>query len=193
MLKEMKIRIAIPAFCAALLLGTAVTAGAQNAGVYAYPNGGQSAEQQKRDYAECTQWATTQTGFDPARNRPPQTTSYSTRSSSSGGGALFDYGSGEIGQGGVAGDAARGAATGALLGAIAGDAGAGAAWGAAGGAIFGGMKRSNRQYEEDQWRRQQQAQAQQQQAQAQQQYQYMLSAYQRAYGACMTARNYRVQ
>jgi hypothetical protein len=183
----------LAAFGAAFALGAALTAGAQQAGVYAYPGAGQSAEQQRRDYAECTRWATEQTGFDPARMPPPQMSSYSSRSGSSGSGGLFDYGSGEVGQGGMAGDAARGAATGAMLGAIAGNAGAGAAWGAAGGAIFGGMKRQNRQYEEEQWRRQQQAEAQQQLQVQQQQYQYALSAYQRAYAACMTSRNYRVQ
>ena len=165
---------------------------AQQSGVYAYPGAGQTAEQQKGDDAACRQWATEQTGFDPRRNAPPEAMGQSYGSSSSSGG-LFAYGSGEAGQGGVVGDSARGAATGAMLGAIAGNAGAGAAYGALGGAVFGGMKRSSRQAEEQRYRQQQQAQLQQQQAQMQHQYQLELQGYRQAWGACMSSRNYRVQ
>lgn len=35
--------------------------------LFAYPKGGQSAEQQARDRQECQQWATSQTGVDPAK------------------------------------------------------------------------------------------------------------------------------
>ncbi len=42
------------------------------------------------------------------------------------------------------GNAARGAAGGAIIGGIAGDAGKGAAAGAVGGALFGGMRRRRR-------------------------------------------------
>ena len=41
--------------------------------VYAYPQRGQTAEQQDRDHYECSIWATQQTGFDPsAPGVPPQ-------------------------------------------------------------------------------------------------------------------------
>jgi hypothetical protein len=43
-----------------------------NVMVYAYPQQGQSAEQQDRDHYECSIWATRQTGFSPsAPNVPP--------------------------------------------------------------------------------------------------------------------------
>jgi len=55
------------------------------------------------------------------------------------------------------------------------------------------MKRSSRQAEEERWRQQQQAQAQQQLQAQQQQYQFAMTNYQKAWGACMSSRNYRVQ
>jgi hypothetical protein len=43
-----------------------------NVTVYAYPQQGQTAEQQDRDRYECSTWATQQTGFNPsAPNVPP--------------------------------------------------------------------------------------------------------------------------
>ena len=46
------------------LLVSAPIASAQQ--LLIYPAGGQSAEQQTTDEAECRVWATRQTGFDPA-------------------------------------------------------------------------------------------------------------------------------
>jgi OmpA family protein len=94
------------------------------ADVYVYPDRGQSAERQSRDRAECRQWATAQTGFDPATAQasPP---SAPTTSPLRGAG--------------------RGAAIGAIGGAIGGNAGAGAAAGAAAGALFGGMRRAGQE------------------------------------------------
>ncbi len=44
-----------------------------NTTVYAYPENGQSADQQSRDRYECSVWAVHQTGFDPsAPNVPPE-------------------------------------------------------------------------------------------------------------------------
>jgi hypothetical protein len=178
------------AAASALLCGALATpAQAQTSGVFAYPDKGQSVPQQQKDQMECHNWAVGQTGFDPTQSRPPQGVAYQSPPPSSGRG----FGSGETGQGGVVGDSARGAATGAVLGAIAGDAGKGAAWGAVGGAVFGGMKRNSRHAEEQRWQQQQQAQAQQQLQAQQQQYQFAMQNYQRAWGACMTSRNYRVQ
>ena len=157
---------------------------------FAYPTAGQSTEQQQKDQVQCRQWAVDQTGVDPRQLQPPSPPAnyYSSSSGSSQG-----FGSGEVGQGGVVADGARGAATGALLGAIAGDAGKGAAYGALGGAVFGGVKRTNRKNEEARWQQQQQQQMQQQYQWQQQQYQQAMSGFQRAYGACMSSRNYRVQ
>jgi hypothetical protein len=173
---------------------SASIAGAQQGGVYAYPNAGQSVDMQKKDHADCSRWAVEQTGFDPARARAPQQqNAYYGGSSSSPQGGLFAYGSGDVGQGGMVADGARGAASGAMIGAIAGDAGKGAAIGAAAGALFGGVKRSNRKYEEQQWQQQQAQQAQQQYQAQMQQYRQAEFAYHRAYGACMSSRNYQVQ
>lgn len=174
---------------ATLCVGASAPAIAQQSGLFAYPDKGQSTKQQQKDQSECHGWAVGQTGFDPTQSRPPQSAAYQAPPPSSGRG----FGSGETGQGGVAGDAARGAATGAILGAIAGDAGKGAAWGAVGGSVFGGMRRNSRHAEEQRWHQQQQAQAQQQLQAQQQQYQFALQNYQRAWGTCMTSRGYRVQ
>lgn len=56
-------------FCALTLL-LAMPAVAQT---YVYPAKGQSAEQQKKDEAECYTWAVGQTGFDPAKPPPAAT------------------------------------------------------------------------------------------------------------------------
>ena len=159
------------------------------AGVYAYPNAGQSEEQVQKDTYYCHNWAVSQTGFDPTRNyAPPPSYSSSPPPGSSG-----YFGSGETGQGGVARDAAGGAALGAIGGAIAGNAGKGAAIGALAGGLFGGAKRSNRKYEEQRWHEQQAYQQSQQQAAYQQQINAMSGNYRQAYGVCMSSRNYAVQ
>ncbi len=81
-------------------------------------------------------------------------------------------------KGGALRGGAKGAAAGAAIGAIAGDAGKGAAIGAAAGGIGGAAKRH----------RQQQEQAVQAQAQSQQ-----MSAYYKAYTACLKGRGYSVE
>jgi hypothetical protein len=78
-------------------------------------------------------------------------------------------------------------------GAIAGNAGKGAAIGALTTTLFGGIRRSNRRQQEEEWRRQQQADAYYQQQQRTRQRQFDMQRYDRAWGACMSARNYRVQ
>ena len=101
------------------LVGGTAAAQQLGGGIFAYPDAGQSQKQQQKDQMECHQWATGQTGIDPARNRPPQTgQGYSSSYSSSSGSG---FGSREVGEGGMVGDAARGAAFGAMFGAIAGD------------------------------------------------------------------------
>ena len=84
------------------------------ADVFAYPQKGQSPEQQQKDKAECDAWAKQNSGVNPnAQGR-----------------ATAQQGSGLRG-------AAKGAALGAAGGAIAGDAGKGAAIGGVGGAVVG--------------------------------------------------------
>lgn len=171
----------------AIVLGVAATAfstGASHAqGVYAYPLKGQSAEQQHKDKAECHTWAVSQTGFNPSTAGPVATYSAPPPQQS---GA---FGRGAYGQGGAMGDMGRGAAMGALGGAIAGDAGKGAAVGALAGGLFGGIKRSQADYERQQWKQQQASQLQQQQQIRDQQ----MAGYNRAYTICIGSKGYAVQ
>ena len=88
-------------------------ASAERPNVYAYPQKGQTAEQQSRDTTECQAWAKQQSGFDPA----------------------MDTAKG-VGVGAVLG-ALGGAAAGAAIGAATGRPGTGAAIGAAAGGIGG--------------------------------------------------------
>lgn len=48
----------------------AATVQAQQGGAYAYPNAGQSEQQQSKDRYECHQWSVSQTGFDPSAAPP---------------------------------------------------------------------------------------------------------------------------
>ncbi len=130
---------------------------------FVYPSKGQSAEQQRRDEADCHQWAYQHTGIDPARSAAaaPATTG--------GGGSVLR-------------GAARGAAVGALGGAIAGDAGKGAAIGAAAGGLMGGMRRRRRAMQQQQYQQQQAAMQQQQ-----------VAEFDRAFGACLAGRGYTVR
>ena len=68
---------------------------------YAFPAKGQSADQQKKDEASCSQWAVQQTGYDPAK--PPPAAAPAQPAPVTGSGAR-----------------ARGAAAGAAVGAITG-------------------------------------------------------------------------
>lgn len=128
---------------ALVLCGMLVPGSVRAQQVYAYPQKGQSPQQQQQDQAECHGWAMQNSGYNPsvAQGAPPPP----------------PQGSGAVG------GAARGAAVGAVGGAIGGDAGKGAAIGAATGAVFGTMRRNaqNREY-------QAQVSAQQSQAAAQQ-------------------------
>ena len=176
-------------------------------GAYVYPSAGQSEQQQAKDRYECHQWAVTQSGFDPstapplaAQALPPPDPNrgYSDqqRPQQQGGGGLLGMGNGGFIQGGgMVGDAATGAALGAAGGAIAGDAGKGAAIGAVASTLFGAFNRATDkpaapppQPANYDYARQQQA------ANAQQYNQRMAQTteYNRAFGACMSARNYTV-
>ena len=108
---------------------------------------------------------------------------------------LLGIGNGGMLQGsGVVGDAATGAALGAAGGAIAGDAGKGAAIGAVASTLFGAFNRATDkpapapQAQVNAYQQQQQAAA----AQNYNQRLQMNNEYNRAFGTCMTARNYTV-
>ncbi len=164
----MKRSLRVSSFVMAILVVPSVAPLAQD--VYAYPNKGQSQDQQQQDQFECFKWSKQQSGFDPmavptASAPPPQ-----DRSTGPGllGGAAVGTGAGAIG-GAILGGSAK---KGALLGGLAGG-------------LFGGMKsqkgnKKNQQSRQD-WERQQSAQ-----------YQQGRNNYNRAYSACMTARGYTI-
>lgn len=139
------------------------------AGLYVYPSGGQSAEQQTLDEGACLKWASDQTGFDPTA--PIQTTEAPPPSqaptTSAGRGLL------------------RGALLGTAVGAISGNAGRGAAIGAGTGALVGGVRSHNQMASSS---AQQDAWAQQQAAQ----YAESQNNYNQAYTTCLRGRGYTV-
>ncbi len=176
---------------------------AQQGGAFVYPKAGQSEQQQSKDRFECHEWAVSQTGFDPsnappiASAPPPPPAAYGQQQAQQqrSGGGFLGIGNGGMLQGtGVMGDAATGAALGAAGGAIAGNAGQGAAIGAVASTLFGALHRATDkpapapQPAPNGYQQQQQAAAQQEYNQRLQ----MTNDYNRAFGTCMTARNYTV-
>lgn len=155
-------------FAVALLLSQTAAPLAQE--LFAYPNKGQSQDQQERDRFDCYNWAKQQSGFDPMV--APTTTAPAPKDKSTGPGAL--------------GGAALGAGAGAIGGVITGGkAGMGALLGGGLGGIIGGLTSQgqsdkNKQRRQD-WERQQTAQ-----------YQQERGNYNRAYSACMSGRGYTV-
>jgi len=142
-----------------------------NTTVYAYPQNGQSPDQQSRDRYECSLWAVHQTGFDPsAPSVPPQ---YRVVASGPPPGT--------------------GTAVGAIAGAVIGaaisprwDRGAGAVFGGLTGAMIGSASDAQR--------------AQQNQVEASEQEQAQAAAmsqkateYRRALSACLAGRGYSVK
>lgn len=175
---------------------------AQQGAAFVYPRAGQSEQQQSQDRYECHQWAVSQTGFDPSTAPPiasaPPPAAYAQQAppqQPASGGGFLGIGNGGMLQGsGVVGDAATGAALGAAGGAIAGDAGKGAAIGAVASTLFGAFNRATdkpapvAQAQVNAYQQQQQAAA----AQNYNQRLQMNNEYNRAFGTCMTARNYTV-
>lgn len=172
-------------------------------GIYAYPQAGQDQEQQSRDEFECSQWASRETGFDPMQTPPPASSGYAYQPppppppTSGEPKGTFGIGSRSYSEGGLLQDAAIGGALGAVGGAIAGDAGEGALLGAGASLLFGGVQRLAEG--EKQQAQQQQPAAQYQppppayDTQAQQSYQRGLGEFRKAYGACMSSRQYTVR
>ena len=148
---------------ATMLLAGCFVASSVIAQQIVYPAKGQSAQQQKKDEAECAKWATQNTGVDPSKPRqtasapPPPTTATGT----------------------TPGAGARGAARGAVVGGIMGDAGAGAAAGA-----MAGRAQSRRQNAAQQQQATQQAQATQSAE---------MNTYAKARAACLEGRGYTVK
>ncbi len=188
--------IGIGVWVVSTLVGAGVpTSALAQSRLYAYPMAKQTQEKQDQDRWACHDWAVRQTGFDPTAPQPQVSQQYYSSapppSSSSG---PLGIGDGGMFRGtGAFGDAATGAALGDMGGAIAGNAGKGAAIGALTTTLFGGIRRSSRRQQEEEWRRQQQADAYYQQQQRTRQRQLNMQDYDRAWGSCMSARNYRVQ
>ena len=193
------------AFCLGLALPLSAT-GQTN--VYTYPVAGQSQEQQSRDRFECHSWAVNQSGFDPTTAAPiAQTTQppppdyrYDDRPPPRQNSGFLGLGNGGIAPGsGAIGDTATGAALGAAGGAIAGDAGKGAAIGAVSGLLFGALSRSSQQQQAQPQRRENSYERERYYAQKAEEdrrlfeRQEQIGSYRRAFGACMTARDYSVQ
>ena len=162
-------RILILLSISAFLFSYAIVSVAQD--FFVYPSKGQSPEQTEKDKFECYNWAKNQTNFDPmqvptASSPPPAQ---------------------EPQKGGAGRGALAGAAGGAIIGGIAdGKAGEGAAIGAIAGGLFGGARRSNQQ-------QQQRAERQQWEQQQANQYANARNQYNRAYVACLEARDYSVK
>ena len=133
-------------------------------GVFVYPKAEQDASAQAKDTVECYNSAQQRTGID-LKAPPPAVEAPEQQS------------------GGAVKGAARGAARGAAIGGIAGDAGKGAGIGAAGGAMRGRHKQK-----EANANAQQQAEQQAAAAAAEQK-----ATFNKAFSACMDARNYSVK
>ena len=140
---------------------------------YVYPAKGQTADQQKKDEYECYQWATQQTGFDPAKASQQATSPPQQAAKPQSGGRIKG--------------AAKGAAAGSVVGHV-GDVDSTDATraGAAVGAMKGGAQQRKQRAA------QQQAATQQQQAAAPQQ-QGSQANYQKARTACLEGRGYTIK
>jgi hypothetical protein len=141
--------------------------------VFVYPAKGQSDQQMQKDEAECSQWATQQTGFDPTAPAPlPPDGSQKGTTTSAGKGA------------------ARGAAVGAAVGVISHDhnpwdhdALEGAAKGAIVGGVIGGVRKHHQEKKKAKEKEKEQKY---------QQYLDDKNQFNRAYGTCLGGRGYSV-
>jgi hypothetical protein len=197
-------RFAILAFglcfgCAAIAQQTPPTAAtaspgpawspAQNIGLFAFPKNNQTADQQLKDEADCYAMARQRTGID-AQAPPPQGLSEEEKKAAQQQAAK----NAQQVQGGRAAGAARGAAGGAAMGAIGGNAGKGAAMGAVAGTMRGGMAQRGANAQSQQQAAAQTAAAQKKaEEQLRLQHQEGVDTFQRAFIACMDARNYSVK
>ncbi len=131
--------------------------------LFAFPNKGQSQDEQDKDEAQCRRAATEQTGFNPMTT--PTATAAAPEK-----------------EGGALGGAARGALLGTAVGAVTGNVGRGAAAGAAGGGLLGGMRRADSDRQQEEWAQQEAAN-----------YQGNRNNWNRAFTACMESRGYTVR
>jgi hypothetical protein len=162
---------------------------AQNIGMFAFPKNGQSADQQLKDESECYGMAKQRTGID-AQVSPPKGLSEEEKKAAQ---QQAADNAKEV-QGTRVRGAARGAAGGAAIGAIAGNAGKGAAAGAAAGTMRGGTAQRSANAQSKQQAAAQTAAAQKKEEEEMlRQHQEGMDTFQRAFAACMDARNYSVK
>lgn len=158
-------------------------------GVFVFGRNGQAPDQQLKDESECYAAATQQTGIDPKAPPPPGMTAEQKQAEQQA--AAENVGTPK---GGRAKGAARGAAGGAAIGAIAGSPGTGTAAGAVAGTMRGGMQQ--RQASAGAQKEASAKVAAEQKAiedRAKLVHSEGLDTFQRAFGACMDARNYSVK
>jgi OmpA family protein len=161
----------------------------QNIGLFAFPRNNQTADQQLKDESDCYGAAKQRTGID-AQTPPPQGLSEEEKKAAQKQAAE----NAPKAEGGRVRGAARGAAGGAAIGAIAGNAGTGAAIGAVAGTMKGGMTQRQANAQSKQQSAAQTAAAQKKaEDQMLLQHQEGVDTFQRAFIACMDARNYSVK
>jgi hypothetical protein len=162
---------------------------AQNIGLFAFPKNNQTADQQLKDEAECYGAAKQRTGID-AQTPPPTGLSEEEKKAAQ---QQAAENAAQV-QGTRVRGAARGAAGGAAIGAIAGNAGAGAGAGAVAGTMRGGMTQRSANAQSKQQAAAQTAAAQKKaEEELLRQHQEGVDTFQRAFIACMDARNYSVK
>jgi hypothetical protein len=192
-------RVILPGMVVAILgSGFAGASLADAQQLFAFPKKGQSQEQQNKDRYECHTFASQQTGFDPSAPAPQAPAMTNTAPP-----PRSDAEVKSAGKGSVVGGAAVGAAGGAIIGGVSGGssrAGKGALIGAGAGALLGAGRRRRKQNEarnaqraEEQAVNREQQQNQQRQQELQQQQGQKRQNYNRAWTACMEAKNYNVK
>ena len=158
-------------------------------GVFVFGRSNQSPDKQLKDESECYGAARQQSGIDP--KAPPPTGKTAEQKAGEQKAAAQNAASAKGGRGR---GAARGAAGGAAIGAIAGDAGKGAAAGAVAGTMRGGaQQRSQQAAAKEQAAAKVSAQQQKEEDQLKLAHAEGLDSFQRAFAACMDARNYSVK
>jgi hypothetical protein len=158
-------------------------------GVFVFGKNSQSADQQLKDESDCYAAAKQQSGIDPKAPASTGKTAEQKQAEQQAAAKNADTPSG----GRVKG-AARGAAGGAAIGAIAGDAGKGAGAGAVAGTMRGGMQqRQASTAAQKEAAAKTAAQQKAEEDRAKLAHAEGLDTFQRAFAACMDARNYSVK
>lgn len=158
-------------------------------GLFVFGRNGQTADQQLIDESECYGAARQQTGIDPKAPTPAGKTEEQKQAEQKAAAQNAD-----TAKGGRAKGAARGAAGGAAIGAIAGDPGKGAASGAVAGTMRGGaQQRQASAAAQKEAASKAAAQQKAEEDRAKLAHAEGLDAFQRAFSACMDARNYSVK